>query len=88
MARYQVLSWQDIPSVVKAFEDDGTSLSRQLPDRFQQEIDREAMRQGLTGSDEYLGQWHWNEVQDRPGSAAEVVDAVAEELQRDFAPRS
>ncbi len=47
MARYQVLYWQDVPSVVKAFGDDGGELKRQLPDWFQQEIDNRAMTQGL-----------------------------------------
>jgi hypothetical protein len=82
MARYQILCWQEIPSVVKAFDDaDGTSVSAQLPDWFQQEIDRHAMEQGLTGSDAYLEQWAWSEAQERPGSAAEVLDAVVAELE-------
>ena len=51
MARYQVLYWQDVPSVVKAFGDDGSELKRELPEWFQQEIDNRAMTQGLTGSD-------------------------------------
>ena len=81
MARYQVLYWQDVPSVVKAFADDGSELKRQLPDWFQQEIDRRAMAQGLTGTDEYLEQWHWSEVLERPGAAADVLDEVARELE-------
>jgi hypothetical protein len=62
----QVLYWQDVPSMVKAA--DGTK--RQLPDRFQQEIDRRAMEQGLVGSDAYLEAWHW---EDRAGTLDEVV---------------
>ena len=80
MARVQILRWQDIPSVVKAFDDDGTAVSAQLPDWFQQEIDRRAMEQGLIGSDAYLEQWQWGELEERPGSAAEVLDAVVAEL--------
>ena len=71
----QVLYWQDVPSVVK----DGEA-KRQLPDWFQQEIDRRAMEQGLIGSDAYLEQWQWGELEERPGSAAEVLDAVVAEL--------
>jgi len=81
MARFQVLYWQDVPSLVKAFEDDGSELKRRLPDWFQQEIDNRAMTQGLTGSDAYLEQWHWGELDERPGSAADVLDAVAHELE-------
>jgi hypothetical protein len=80
VARFQILYWQDIPSLVRAFADDGTPLSLQLPDWFQQEIDRRAMERGLIGSDAYLEQWNWGEIAERPGSAAEVVEAVAREL--------
>ena len=45
MARFQILYWQDVPSLVKAFAEDGTSVSRQLDAWFQQEIDRRAMEQ-------------------------------------------
>ena len=42
MARFQILYWQDVPSVIQAFADDGTVVKRQLPEWFQQEIDRRA----------------------------------------------
>ena len=75
MTRVQVLYWQDIPSVVRAGD-----LKRQLPDWFQQEIDRLAMEQGLLGSDEYLEQWEWRDLGERDGSPDEVLDAVEAEL--------
>ena len=53
---FRVLCWQDIPSVIQA-----GSEKRQLPDWFQQEIDRRAMEQGLLGSDAYLEQWQGRE---------------------------
>ena len=80
MTRVQILFWQNIPSVVKAVGDDGVEARRQLPEWFQQEIDRVAMEQGLSGSDEYLEQWHWSEPEEREGSAAEVAAAVESEL--------
>jgi Virulence factor len=80
VARYRVLYWQDVPSLVKAFEDDGSHVSRELPAWFQQEIDRRAMAQGLSGSDAYLEQWRWGGYEERPGAAADVLDAVVEEL--------
>ena len=66
MTRYKVLYWQDVPSLVRIFADDGSHVSHQLPDWFQQEIDRRAMEQGLVGSDAYLEQWRWGEGQERP----------------------
>jgi hypothetical protein len=84
MARYQVLRWQEVPSLVKAFGDDGSPVSRQLDAWFQQEIDRRAMAQGLVGSDAYLEQWAWDEPQERPGSVEETLKAVERELEAAF----
>ena len=83
MARVQILRWQDIPSVVKAFDDDGSAVSAQLPDWFQQEIDRQAMEQGLIGSDDYLALWEWSEREERPGSAEAVLAEVVAELEQE-----
>ncbi|HEX6788501.1 MAG TPA: virulence factor [Gaiellaceae bacterium] len=80
MTRVQILYWQDVPSVIKATGDDGSEVKRELPDWYQQEIDKRAMVQGLTGSDAYLEQWHWSEPEERPGSPDDVVDAVEREL--------
>ena len=85
MARYQVLYWQDVPSVVKAFDEGGSELKRELPEWFQQEIDNRAMTQGLTGSDAYLEQWRWSDVQERPGTPSDVLDDVARELEAEHA---
>jgi hypothetical protein len=78
--RVQVLYWQEIPSLVRVTGDDGAQLSRQLPDWFQQEIDRVAMEQGLVGSDAYLEQFGWRDLEPRDGAPNEVLDAVAAEL--------
>ncbi len=88
MARYQVLRWQEVPSVVKAFDDDGGSVSRQLDSWFQQEIDRRAMAQGLVGSDAYLNEWAWDEPAEREGGVEETLDAVERELSREFGRRA
>jgi hypothetical protein len=72
---------------VKAFDADGASVSRQLDAWFQQEIDRQAMAQGLVGSDAYLEQWAWDEPAEREASIEETLDAVERELRAEFAPR-
>jgi hypothetical protein len=69
----QVLYWQDVPSLVK----DGDA-KLQLPEWFQQEIDRRAMEQSLVGSDAYLEHWHWEEAE---GTLDEVVAAFEREMQ-------
>ena len=63
MARFQILYWQDVPSVIQAFAEDGSAVKRQLPEWFQQEIDRRAMEQGLVGSEAYLEEWRWGDVE-------------------------
>jgi hypothetical protein len=80
VTRVQVLYWQEIPSLLRATAADGAQVSRQLPDWFQQEIDRVAMEQGLVGSDAYLEQWHWGEAEERDGAPNEVLDALESEL--------
>ena len=84
MARFQVLRWQDVPSVVKAFDEGGGSTSRQLDAWFQQEIYRRAMAQGLIGSDAYLEQWAWDPPATRDGGVEETLDAVQRELEGEF----
>lgn len=80
MAQYQILYWKHIPAQVRAFRESGRPVSRALPDRFQIEIDRIALEEGLTGSEDYLSYWHWSPKQERPGNAEEVADALIREL--------
>jgi hypothetical protein len=56
MAELIVVSWRDIPAqvIVKAGR---RSARRPLPDRFQDAIDRAAMRARLRDTDAYLGEW-------------------------------
>ena len=83
MAEYQILYWRDIPAQLKGFEGK-KPISRSLSERFQVEIDRVAMEDGLYGTDEYLDQWQWSEKQEREGSAEAVLDALAAELEAKF----
>jgi hypothetical protein len=77
VTRFKILYWADVPSLIRVIDQDGTHMSRQLPDWFQQEIDRRAMEQGLIGTDAYLEQWHWSETQERPEPPDALVDAIA-----------
>ena len=79
MARYQVMFWKHIPSQVKAW-DDGGEVKRMLPDRFQVAIDAYAMKDGSTDMDAYLDGWSWGPIEERSGSAGDVLDAIIAEL--------
>ena len=56
MAERSIVYWRDIPAqvIVKAGR---KAAKRQLDLRFEQAIDRAAMRAGLTGTDAYLAEW-------------------------------
>ncbi|MGI9303816.1 MAG: virulence factor [Gammaproteobacteria bacterium] len=83
MAKYQILYWQDIPSLVEAR--DGDSVHKeQLSSRFQELIDLVAMKKKLAGTDAYLEQWNKGKRIDRDGSARDVAAAIAGELEADF----
>lgn len=80
MATYQVLSWQDLPSQVKAW-DDFDEVKLELAARFMARIDQAAQAKGLTATDDYLAQWTWSEPAEREGTAAEVAEAVRREIE-------
>ena len=56
MAELIRIQWRDIPSQVIA-KAGRKSAKRMLSDRFQQAIDRAAMRAGKGGSDAYMEDW-------------------------------
>jgi hypothetical protein len=82
MAKYQILYWKNIPAQLKVSEEGKRTLSRQMPDRFQIEIDRIATKEGLTGADDYLNQLRWTPKMEREGTAEEVADALLRELEQ------
>ncbi len=83
MASYQIIAWREIPAIVEARDAAGT-VTRQLSERFQSLIDSLAMQLGLVESDAYLEEWTRSEGTERSGSAEEVADAVAAELESRF----
>lgn len=83
MARYQVVRWQDIPSLVEAWDTEGT-VRQPLSQRFQELIDAVAMRRGVSDSDAYLDAWHRGPEAERPGGAQPVAETVAAELEATF----
>ena len=83
MATYQIVEWKGIPSSVEA-EDGAGSVIVQLSERFQLLIDSVAMQLGLSDSEAYIELWSRGELRDRPGTAREVADAVAADLESRF----
>ncbi len=83
MAKYRIMYWQEIPSVVEAREGRQKAKS-QLSLRFQELIDLIAMRRKLDGADEYLQHWNKAEWQSREGTAENVVKMVVEEIEAEY----
>jgi len=80
VALYKILSWQEVPTQIRA-EDDLEDVTVTLDDRFLREVDILAAKRGLQAADDYLAQWKWSEEKEREGSAQEVADAVKAELE-------
>jgi hypothetical protein len=83
VARYRIVSWREIPSLVEAWDDE-RNVQRPLSQRFQDLIDAVAMREGVSASDAYLEGWAHEPEAERPGPAQPVADAVAAELEASF----
>jgi hypothetical protein len=69
-----IVYWRDIPAQVLVGRGRG-GAKRPLPVRFEQAIDRAAMKAGLSGTDAYLGEWR---KQSRAGPDAAPADAAAQ----------
>ncbi len=83
MARYRVLHWKEIPTLVEAF--DGDRVARvPLSQRFQDLIDAVAMREGATETEAYLEGWGQGPEVDRAGDPNTVAEAVAAEIEASF----
>lgn len=80
MIQYQVLYWRDIPAQIKVYAD-RRPKSHPLSPRFQVAVDSISMREGLTGSDEYLELWQWSEKRDFDGDAETAAAALIEQLE-------
>ena len=80
MATYRILYWQEVPSQIKA-EDEQEEVNLPLADRFQERIDQLAAQRGMQGTDDYLAGWNWGDEQERDGSARDVAQQLQAELE-------
>jgi len=81
-ARLTVVWWRDIPAQVTA-KRGRERAAAPLPERFQEAIDRAAMRAGLAGTDEYLSEWR-REARDCGGDLQAEAEAAAARLDAEF----
>ncbi|RKF15027.1 hypothetical protein D6850_09225 [Roseovarius spongiae] len=69
-----IVYWRDMPAQVIVGKG-RRGAKRKLPERFEQAIDRAAMKGGARGSDDYLAEWRKAAPYQVPGDDA---DAIAE----------
>jgi Virulence factor len=85
MAELILVCWRDIPAqvIVKVGR---RSAKRVLGDRFQEAIDRAAMRAGLRDTDAYLGEWRRTVAPAASDDLETEADAAAARLDVDYPP--
>lgn len=84
MGQITVVYWRDIPAQVIAGK--GRRAAKvQLSERFEQAIDRAAMRSGAAETDAYLADWH-KVPEEVDGADADIATARAAALEAAWTP--
>jgi hypothetical protein len=85
MAELIVVSWRDIPAqvIVRAGR---RTAKRALSERFQEAIDRAAMRANLRDTDAYLGEWRRIASASGADDLEAAAEAAAAGLEADYPP--
>ena len=83
MASVVIVYWRDIPAQVLVRE--GRRRERcQLDERFEQAIDRAAMRAGAKNEDAYLADWRKSEPVEMDGDPKAIAESQASQLEADY----
>lgn len=83
MPEVTVVFWRDIPAQVIVGKG-RRGAKRQLEERFEQAIDRAAMKVNAKDSDAYLAEWRKAEPYSVDGDPAEVAEAEAKRLETEY----
>jgi hypothetical protein len=83
MADVVILYWRDIPAQVIVGKG-RRAQKRILPERFEQAIDRAAMKVGADDADAYLAEWRKADPYTLGGDDAAVADAEAARLDAEY----
>lgn len=78
-----IVYWRDIPAQVIVGK--GRRASKvQLTERFEQAIDRAAMKVGAAGTDDYLAEWRRADAFSVEGDAGQIAADQAARLETEF----
>ena len=83
MPEVTIVLWRDIPAQVIVGRG-RTATKVQLPERFEQAIDRAAMKAGARDSDSYLADWRKADPRDLPGDPAEIARAEIARIEVEY----
>ena len=78
-----IVYWRDIPAQVIVGKG-RRGAKRPLPERFEQAIDRAAMKVGAADTDAYLAEWRKADPYPVEGDAEAVADAEATRLDTEY----
>ena len=83
MPKLHIVYWRDIPAQVIVGQG-RRAAKRALPERFEQAIDRCAMKVGARDTDAYLAEWRKADAVDRPGEPGEIAEAEVARIETEF----
>ncbi|MEM7212801.1 MAG: virulence factor [Pseudomonadota bacterium] len=83
MANLTIVYWRDIPSMVKIGKG-RRAAKASLPERFEQAIDRCAMKIGAKDDDAYIAEWREADGGPVEGDAQEVANETATRLDTEY----
>jgi hypothetical protein len=83
MAEVTIVYWRDIPAQVIVGKG-RRGVKRPLPERFEQAIDRAAMKTGAAGTDAYLAEWRKAEPYSVEGEDEAVAEAEAARIDAEY----
>ncbi|SHM24640.1 Virulence factor [Roseovarius litoreus] len=83
MVDVTIVYWRDIPAQVIVGKG-RRGAKKQLAERFEQAIDRAAMKTGAAETDAYLAEWRKAAPYQVEGDPAEVAEAEATRLEAEY----
>jgi len=83
MPHLTIVRWRDIPAQVIVGKG-RRAVKIPLPERFEQAIDRCAMKVGARDDDAYLSEWRKDEIGEVEGEAADIAAARAALLEAEY----
>jgi len=83
MAEVIIVYWRDIPAQIIAGKG-RRAVKRPLPERFEQAIDRCAMKVGARDTDAYLAEWRKAAPHEVPGDDETAANAELDRITTDY----